>query len=125
MNDFLPKLKEKLLSFFGWFFAVLFGVVFVYALFDDVKDDLSMIIVCFLFALLGVFMIYRSGKMKAARYSKAEALEKKAEAQIQKKEAEAEELKYITVVCKHCGATSRIKKGTSAKCEYCDCYLEY
>ena len=124
MNDFLPKLREIFLSIFGWFCTVLFGVVFVYSLFDDVKDDFSMIVVCLLFALLGIFMIYRSGKLKAARLTKAEAQEKKAQAQLQKKEAEAEEQKYITVVCKHCGAANRIKKGSSAKCEYCDSYLE-
>ena len=113
MNDFLPKLKEKLLSIAGWFCTVLFGVVFVYSLFDEVKDDLSMVLVCLLFTLLGIFMIFRSGKMKARQ-----------QAQLQKKEAEAEELQYVSVICSHCGAPNRIKKGAVAKCEYCGSYLQ-
>ena len=48
MKNFLRFLK----SVIGWFLAVLFGVVAVYAAFDGVQDELGMILACAL--VLGI-----------------------------------------------------------------------
>ena len=32
--------------------------------------------------------------------------------------------KYVAVECSNCGAPATIKKGSTAKCEYCDTYIQ-
>lgn len=58
------KIVEKVQFVCGIFFAVLFGLVIVISMLDDVEDEISSGILYILFTLLGAFLIVLSRKRK-------------------------------------------------------------
>ena len=108
MKSFLRFLK----SVIGWFLAVLFGVVAVYAAFDGVQDELGMILACALLAAVGVLMILSARKDRRREEARAE---EERRYRCRQEESDA----FVTVECPGCGATARLRKGAAARCEYC------
>ena len=111
-------------SVFGWFLALLFGVVAVYAIFDGETDGLGVILACALIAAAGVLLILSARKDK--RREEARAEEERQYRRMQEDEEKSyrralqrEAVPFVTVECPGCGAVARIQKGTASRCEYC------
>ena len=108
MKSFLRFLK----SVIGWFLAVLFGVVAVYAAFDGVQDELGMILACALLAAVGVLMILSARKDRRREEARAEE-----ERRYRRRQEESDAV--VTLECPGCGATAKLRKGAAGRCEYC------
>ena len=120
MKSFLRILK----SVIGWFLAVLFGVVAVYAAFDGETDALGAILACALLAAVGVVLILSARKDKRKEEARAEEerqyrRRQEAEERDYCRRVQREATPFVTVECPGCGATARLRKGEAARCEYC------
>ena len=110
------KLGRTFTLIAGWALAILFGLTFVVSLFDDVADEAGMLIVCFVFAAAGVWMIVSSKRARKAE------LEKEKQDAIKAAAAKAPKPKirsFIAVECPNCGATAGVEKNGIGRCEYC------
>ena len=113
---FFSKLGRTFTLIAGWVLAILFGLTFVVSLFDDVADEAGMLIVCFVFAAVGVWMIVSAKKTRKAE------LEKEKQDAIKAAVAKAPKPKiksFVAVECPNCGATTGVEKDCIGRCEYC------
>ncbi len=97
----------------GWALALFFGILAVYAMFDESVYDLGMILVCLILAAAGGVLIVSAARDK--RKAEAIAEEERACRRALRQDA----VPFVTVECPGCGAVAKVRQGGSVRCEYC------
>ncbi len=124
----MKSIGRAVKSLTGWLLALFFGVVGIYALFDETVYDLGMIVICLGLAAVGAWMIVSAARDKKRtearleeeeRYRRQQAAEEKAYT----RREEAEAVPFVTVACPGCGAVGRVRRNGTARCEYCGTVL--
>ena len=107
----------------GWFLAILFSCVGVYALLEE-EQDFPVIVICFLFVGIGILLIRSAHRDRSRAEARTEEetqyrrrQEEKAQLRAEKERQEA--VPYVAVECPGCGAVARVRKGGVSRCEYC------
>lgn len=108
MMKYISKIGRSIKLLFGWILTILFGITFIYALFNGDSVGTAVLVSCFLLTALGVWMIISAKRSRKAELKMEREAAKRAAANVPKKKV------FVTAVCPSCGATMTVERTVSA-----------
>ena len=124
----MKSIGRGIKSVIGWLLALFFGLIGVYALFDETVYDLGMIVVCLVLAGVGLWMSLSAARDKKRAEAKREEEERCRRRQAEEEKAyarreKAEAVPFVAVTCPGCGAVGQVRRDGVGRCEYCGTVL--
>ena len=66
MMKYISKIGRSIKLLFGWILTILFGITFIYSLFNGDSVSTAVLVSCFLLTALGVWMIISAKRSRKA-----------------------------------------------------------